>query len=37
MEEEFDEADEINAEVAINNVLVERSKRTEKDVRSYVS
>jgi len=36
MEEEFDQADEMHSEMQINNVLVERSKRTEKDVRDYI-
>jgi len=37
MEEDFEQADEMNSEMAINNVLVERAKRTEKEVRRYVS
>jgi len=36
MEEDFEEANEMNSEKAINNVLVERSKRTEKEVRNYI-
>jgi hypothetical protein len=37
MSEEFDEAEEQSSEMMINNVLIERAKRTEKDIRSYVS